>query len=223
MRRINAIFVASMIFVLLGCTREITVPRVEIVSSSSSSLLGSINVNAKVNDDGGELLDAGVCYIMNTNRLPTIEDKKRSVGAKDRYSTSLTNLSKGTYRVRAYATNRAGTAYSECLTFHITLLPDLPTVELVSVEKDSYYYNYRLTGKLINNGGENVSAKGFEISWIHPRYGGDTTVLSTEYIDATNGFTAGYNNFYSGYYYKIRAYAENRAGKGFSAPKILHP
>jgi len=80
-----------------------------------------------VYSDGGEAITAcGVCW--NTTGNPTINDNTTTNGAgTGAFNSYLTGLTLNTpYYVRAYATNSAGTAYGEEVTF-TTLQPLLTT------------------------------------------------------------------------------------------------
>ncbi len=80
----------------------------------------------KVLDDGGSYVKfRGVCW--NTSPDPTTANNKTLDGSgTGRYASELTGLKPGTfYYVRAYATNSAGTAYGNQVTFK-TASPALP-------------------------------------------------------------------------------------------------
>jgi len=75
-----------------------------------------------VTADGGATVTArGVCWSTSAN--PTTADAHTEDGiGTGVFTSSITGLTPGTtYHVRAYATNRAGTAYGEDLTFTTTL------------------------------------------------------------------------------------------------------
>lgn len=82
------------------------------ITSSGATSGGTIS------SDGGTPVTArGVCWSLAEN--PTLADGFSTDGAgTGNYSSSLTGLTAGTvYHVRAYATNAAGTAYGDDLTF----------------------------------------------------------------------------------------------------------
>jgi hypothetical protein len=78
------------------------------------------------NDGGGTITERGVCF--GTTANPTITNPTiTATGTTGTFTCSITGLTeKTTYYVRAYATNIAGTAYGNEVTF-TTLLP-LPTL-----------------------------------------------------------------------------------------------
>jgi len=81
--------------------------------TASSALTGG-----NITSDGGTAITArGVCWSTDSN--PTINDRTTTDGAgTGRYSSTITGLTANTvYHVRAYATNSAGAAYGNAVTF----------------------------------------------------------------------------------------------------------
>ena len=108
----------------------------EVNFTTIEKLLPTVTTSAEVTDItytsavcGGEVtfegnvsvIARGICW--NTTGNPTIEDSKTTNGSGiGSYTSNMTNLEHNTtYYVRAYATNEAGTAYGEEVTF--TTLP----------------------------------------------------------------------------------------------------
>lgn len=98
---------------------SLTTNPVQLVTSSSAEAGGTINT-----DGGGQISDCGVCW--STSAGPTVAGLHSSYGtASGNFIVILTGLSEAsTYYLRAYATNSAGTAYGEELTFR-TLVSDI--------------------------------------------------------------------------------------------------
>ena len=99
-----------------------------------------------VTDDGG---DSGTVYgvCLSTSPNPTVETRHTTDGnGTGTFTSSLTGLSSSlTYYVRAYATNRAGTAYGEEVLFTIPINPDgdtrsCPNTPTLS-DRDGNIYN----------------------------------------------------------------------------------
>jgi uncharacterized protein (TIGR02145 family) len=91
------------------------------------SLIGSTTAASGGNitsDGGGSLTATGVCWSTAIN--PSITDSHTTEGTSTgSFNSNLTGLSMGTYYyVRAYATNGAGTAYGNQITFN-TLIADI--------------------------------------------------------------------------------------------------
>ena len=102
-----------------GDDDEYNIPTVISSNQANSITNNSATFFGNVTDDGGSIITArGVCW--STSKEPTIEDAHTTNGIGLGYFKSiLTNLSENTiYYVRAYATNKKGTAYGEVSCFH---------------------------------------------------------------------------------------------------------
>ncbi|HTK19213.1 MAG TPA: hypothetical protein VL442_06870 [Mucilaginibacter sp.] len=89
----------------------------------SSITSGSATSGGTITDDGGANITAkGICW--STSPGPTIANSKTNDGSgKETFNSALTNLESNTkYYVRSYATNLAGTAYGNEVSF-TTLQP----------------------------------------------------------------------------------------------------
>lgn len=98
-------------------TKEETLPNVKI-SSIDNVTYTSASVNVEIIDDGyATITECGVCY--STSQNPTTSDSivkyNNTTGTFRCDISNLTNAT--TYYVRAYATNKKGTAYSEQIEF----------------------------------------------------------------------------------------------------------
>jgi hypothetical protein len=96
---------------------SVTIPSVT-TTIASSVTANSATCGGNVTSNGGATVTArGVCWSTNTN--PTTANNKSSDGTgSGTFSSSITGLSANkTYYVRAYATNSAGTAYGNQITF----------------------------------------------------------------------------------------------------------
>ncbi|MFZ4740902.1 MAG: T9SS type A sorting domain-containing protein [Bacteroidales bacterium] len=110
------------------------------------------NIASKViNDGGGTISTRGVCWKTSTN--PTILDSvSHQTGTTGAYVNSIGNLFNNTvYYVRSFATNSAGTAYGNELSFTTKrLLPTYSIQQVKSVDAsgvaDSITVNCKLTG-----------------------------------------------------------------------------
>jgi uncharacterized protein (TIGR02145 family) len=102
-----------------GCKKDepaklptLTTTGVTAITASTASGGGTIS-----SDGGAAITVRGVCWGLTEG--PTTSDTKTSDGTgKGQFTSSLTGLAAGTsYHIRAYATNSAGTAYGEDMTF----------------------------------------------------------------------------------------------------------
>ncbi len=94
-------------------------PAVRTAEAASTSCGSAATVTAVVENQGTSgVTERGVCY--GTSPDPTVADSKVAAsGAGAGYTCSLDGLAAGTYYVRAYATNGAGTSYGNQLTFEV--------------------------------------------------------------------------------------------------------
>jgi len=125
MKAYRLIFIKLAIIVLLpgfsGCDKgaEIQLPSVTTraateIESSSAKSGGDVSSN-----DGSEVLARGICW--NVTQLPTTSNFK-TIEATNTFFSTLSGLEGNTaYYVRAYASNNAGTAYGNEVSF--TTLP----------------------------------------------------------------------------------------------------
>ncbi len=97
-----------------------TLPTVEVSTAYNIRSTTATSGGAILNDGGSPVTAQGVCWSTSSN--PTITDNKTSDGNIPVYVSSISGLTLGvTYYVRAYATNIAGTAYSNEVSFTTTL------------------------------------------------------------------------------------------------------
>jgi hypothetical protein len=92
-------------------------PVVTTAAVSNISPTAAVSGGNVVNDGGGTITARGVCWSTSTN--PTVSDDHTLDGTgTGSFTSSLTGLSASTlYYVRAYATNIAGTAYGDEVSF----------------------------------------------------------------------------------------------------------
>ncbi len=102
--------------IISACKEEalptvVTEPVTNITATTASS-------GGTITDDGsGNIHSKGVCWATEIN--PTVEDRKTDDGSNSgSYTSQISDLIEGTkYYVRAFATNKAGTAYGNMETF----------------------------------------------------------------------------------------------------------
>lgn len=128
--------------VAYGNEVQFTTAPTPVLATLSTMVISNITTNSassggSVTDDGNADITArGVCWSLNAN--PTIADFKTSDGSgTGDFSSQLTSLEPGeTYHVRAYATNVAGTAYGNEITFSTNSI-----VTTVYASKDATIFN----------------------------------------------------------------------------------
>lgn len=215
MKRHTLIIACVAVLTFMGCTKEIFTPKVEIDFDQSiyNAIEGTATVVAHVTDDGGELGDAGICYTSNGSTPNLNNGQKHSAGASKDIRIDLTSLPTGDYRVRAYATNRAGTAYSDVVTFTITGVT-IPTVDLGNCTYNSTAGSATLRGTVTSTGGATITQAGFV--YIKGTSGTPTTSHNRVLSDDNTNLEAQLSNLSSGTY-RVRAFATNSEGTSYSS------
>jgi hypothetical protein len=170
-----------------------------------------------ITDDGrAEVTARGVCWSANAN--PTVSDFKTTDGnGTGIFSSSLTGLTENTiYHVRAYATNKIGTAYGDDVTFETNNF-NVPTV-LSTTPASSIGQTSALSGGIISSdGGSAVTSRG--VCWAtshNPTTSDDKTTDGA----GTGSFTSTMTGLRGNTTYYVRAYATNSIGTayGFETP-----
>jgi uncharacterized protein (TIGR02145 family) len=166
-----------------------------------------------ITDDGGGAVTArGLCW--NTAQAPTISNHFTTDGAgTGAFTSNLTGLEQGTtYYVRAYATNKAGTAYGNQVTFKTaqSKAPVLTTVNLTGVTVNSVVSG----GNITDAGGVEVTARG--VCWgTSPNP--TTTDSKTNNGTGAGAFVSNITGLAPGTVYYLRSYATNSAGTSYGS------
>ena len=178
----------------------------------------SATVSGSIEDDGGaEITDKGFVY--GTSSSPDMETGfVVSAGSgSDSFSISLSGLSpNGTYYIRAYAVNPAGTSYGEEHAFTTkTALPSIGTISLESKTSSML----RLSALILDDGGETPSEVGFYYSTSE-----DFTLSSALKASASlsgSTFKAEITGLARATIYHVRAYVVNSVGECLSEEVTL--
>lgn len=215
MRTFHTLFLGlALLLGLAGCTKEITLGTVEVdMEQSYCSNDGTALIVARVTDDGGDLTDAGICYVQSNYGDPTFDNIKRSCGAVRDIRVELGGLAPGAYRLRAYVTNRAGTAFSQTVTFTIDA-PSVPTVTLGNCTYNTTGGTATLRGTVTSNGGAAVTRAGF--CYVKSATATPTTGNTVAQSGDLTNLTANLSNLGDGTY-RVRAFATNSQGTAYSS------
>ncbi|HET9915334.1 MAG TPA: NBR1-Ig-like domain-containing protein [Anaerolineales bacterium] len=157
--------------------------------------------------------------VWSTSANPTTADNKTTdgpVSATGAFTSSITGLTPGTlYHVRAYATNAAGTAYGEDVTFTATAY-QLPTVTTQAVTNITTT-TARGNGNVTTLGVPNPTQHG--VVWstsINPAIDDPADNKTTNgAVSATGAFTSTITGLTPGTLYHVRAYVTNAAGTAY--------
>jgi uncharacterized protein (TIGR02145 family) len=166
-----------------------------------------------INDNGGSAISAsGVCW--STTNNPDITGSHSTDGNPlGTFTSSITGLtSNTTYYVRAYATNSAGTAYGNEVSFTTSAtaetLPALSTTAVTEINSISATGG----GNITSNGGTAITASG--VCWSTTK---DPVVSGSHSTDGstTGAYTSSITGLSASTTYFVRAYATNSAGTGY--------
>jgi uncharacterized protein (TIGR02145 family) len=165
-----------------------------------------------VTADGGAAVTArGVCWTSGTAD-PVVTDSHTSDGTgTGPFVSNLTLLTPNTpYKVRAYATNSAGTGYGAVKTF--TTSPILLATVTTTVPSSVTASGAVTGGEVSASGGGTITARGVCYGKApDPDIAGSLTTDGT----GTGTFTSTLSGLEDGTVYYIRAYATNSAGTAY--------
>jgi hypothetical protein len=185
-----------------------TLTTIEISSITQISAKSGGNITY----DGNATVTAhGVCWGTETN--PDINANKTSdVGGDGIYTSDISGLNANTtYFVRAYATNTAGTAYGNEISFITS--PGIATVTTATATSISAT-TATSGGNVTNEGGTVVTARG--VCWntsTEPTIGNNKTTDGA----GTGSFTSNLTDLSANTTYYARAYATNGVGTAYGS------
>lgn len=162
-------------------------------------------------DGGTSVVSRGVCWGTASN--PTISGSKTTNGTgTGSFVSNITGLSASTtYYLRAYATNSAGTAYGNEISF--TTLSNISTPLLSTNTATAITQTTAISGGTVtSDGGSAVTERG--ICWnIAP----NPTILNNKTAggQGLGSFTGNLTGLLAGTTYFVRAYATNSAGTSY--------
>jgi len=204
-----AMWIGGMVL-LTGCREDPVVPTlttvvVSNITRNTASTGGNITANG-----GADVTSRGVCYGIASQ--PEISGPHTSDSKGDgSFLSNLTGLTPGIkYYVRAYATNEAGTAYGNEISF--SSMP-LTVAELTTADVTGNTAGAAVSGgNITSDGGAAINIRG--ICWAA------TTNPTLSDSKATNGsgtgsFTANITGLTPGSSYHVRAYATNSIGTSY--------
>lgn len=163
---------------------------------------------------GGTVTTRGFCW--NTSPTPTIANNRINIASGlGNFSADIASLSPGTtYYLRAFATNQAGTAYGNQISFTtISVKPaTVGTINITSITKNGAFSN----GSVTADGGGAITSRGICFGTVS-----NPTIINSTYNNNGPGIgTVSYSisGLLSATTYYIRAYAINSAGISYGTP-----
>jgi hypothetical protein len=191
-----------------------TLTTTPIVTYTATTATSGGNITS---DGGANVTSRGVCWSTSPN--PTISGSRTLDGSfSGSFTSNITGLLGGiTYYVRAYATNQAGTAYGNEVSF-TTSVPLVPTLSSTTAATSITNNSATSGGNVSANGGGSITARG--VCWSTST---TPTISNSRTNDAvgtgTGSFTSSLTGLSAGTTYYVRSYATNSAGTGYG-PQI---
>ena len=200
----------------LCCTETITIKFSEsittpIVAAScvSNITTNSASVSSSVSGNCG-VICRGFCYGISSNPIISGQHTINGSDTGD-FTITLSGLIPGTtYYVRAYATNAAGTAYGDEVSF-TSLVLQVPSV-ITDIVTNIDSTTATCGGEVTDDGGANVTTRG--VCWsTYP----NPTIADSHTIDGSGigSFTSNITGLNAGTTYYVRAYATNSEGTAY--------
>jgi len=199
------------------------------VTATTSAILSTINTaqvtaitaisatsGGTITSNGGATVTAsGVCW--STTPTPTIANTKTTDGSSTgSFTSAITGITAGiTYYVRAYATNSAGTAYGNEITFSaLANFPTLTTAAVTSISTTTASGG----GNISSAGGGTITARG--VCWSTTA---NPTLANTKTVDGSGigNFTSAIIGLTANTSYYVRAYATNSAGTAYGTQETF--
>src|SRR5664279_1218807 len=199
------------IIIINSCKKDVVIPTLT-TASVTDITINSATAGGSITKDGGATVTArGVCW--GTTANPVISGSHTSDNSgTGSFTSSLTDLTPNTqYHLRAYATNKAGTAYGADVTFTTTaiVVPTLTTTAVTGLTLTTAASG----GNITVDGGGTVTARG--VCWAttaNPVIGATNTTTDGT---GTGVFTSAITALLPGTGYHVRAYATNSTGTAY--------
>ena len=193
-----------------SCKKDPVVPTVTTSAVTNVTITSATSGGVVTKDGGAAVSSRGICW--GTSENPSVSDSHTSdatgVGS---FISELTGLTPNTeYHIRAYATNKAGTAYGTDISFTTTPLavPTLTTAAVTSVTLTTAISG----GDITSDGNATITAKG--VCWATTTGPTTSSSLTTDGTGSGN-FISNLAGLLPGVTYYIRAYATNSVGTAY--------
>ena len=199
------------LILLQSCKKDKPTPPVITTSGVTEISYTSASSGGEATNEGGApILTKGICW--NTSPTPAISNSITATsGGLGSFTCQITSLTANTtYYVRAYATNSAGTAYGDQVSFTTTQIsaPALTTTDISSVTTTTAVSGGTITAE---NG---AAAIVVGVCWSISH---NPTISDSKTSDGTgtSTFTSNLTGLYGNTTYYVRSYATNSGGTAY--------
>lgn len=193
---------------------------IELATITTASISSTTSITASSGGDvtsngGGTITARGVVWGTSTSPDISLMTKTTDGTGTGTFTSAITGLSPSTeYFVRAYATNSAGTAYGDELTFLTLSPPVLPTITTAAITN----INSTIAtggGEVTSDGNAEVTARG--IVWSQTANPTISSSGKTTDGTGTGSFTSSLSALTAEVTYFVRAYATNSEGTAYGS------
>ena len=179
-------------------------------------------------DYGYNVTEAGFVYATNNNPqnggtvVKCKKDEIKEVNYAYKFSTTISNLSRGTYYYQTYATTDYGTAYGEVLSFKISITPVVATLAPTNILAETATLN----GQIETEGDPAYTERGFVYSKSYkmPTVNDPTNATTKVPVSGkSKTFSANVSSLVENATYYVRAYATSEDGTFYGEVKSFVP
>jgi uncharacterized protein (TIGR02145 family) len=193
-------------------TPIVTIPVLTTSIINNITLNGASSGGNITTNGGADITARGVVWSTSPNPIISLTTKTTDgVGVGTFTSNLISLIPNTTYYVRAYATNSAGTAYGNEVSFVTTSiqLPVLTTTAISNITLSTASSG----GSITSDGGGTITARG--VVWSTSQ--NPTIALNTKTIDGSGSgiFFSSITSLAANTQYYLRAYATNSAGTAY--------
>jgi uncharacterized protein (TIGR02145 family) len=158
-KSLTVLIFAGIMITFTGCQKNIDIPSLTTTPVSEITSTSGITGGNVTSSGGAEVIARGVCWATTHN--PSIVSNKVPAGTGiGLFTSEITDLMANiTYYIRAYATNSAGTAYGNEVSFTTNPLTQatITTDTIINIT----IVSAQLYGTISNNGGATITEMGF--------------------------------------------------------------